>query len=295
MIQPNFFVIGAAKCGTTSLCSLLSQHPEIFFSPDKEPRFFSHDGNYEKGPRFYEASFADADKEKCIGEGSTTYSESWLNRAEKSASRIYDYCPEAKIIYCVRSPLEQIESKWLDFLVSIDSGLQSRELIRAKVLEITGDFNIDIKRNPDFINTANYLKQLRTYRKYFKPENIEIVFFEDFKIRPSLVMERVCDFLGVSSEFIFKDPKRTRNKSSEKGLSTGFGKVMRSFPGYGIVAKNSPEGIRRIISPFTKKKFAQRPVWNNALREQAINILKDDTDSFLDYCNKPCDYWQSLI
>ena len=295
MIQPNFFVIGAAKCGTTSLCNLLSQHPEIFFSPDKEPRFFSHDGNYEKGFKFYEASFADAGKEKCIGEGSTTYSESWLDRAEKSASRIYEYCPEAKIIYCVRNPLEQIESKWLDILVSIDSGLQSRELIRSKVLEITGDFNVDVKCNPDFVNTANYLRQLRTYHKYFKPENVEIVFFEDFKICPALVMERVCDFLDVSSEFTFQDLKKSRNKSSEKGLSTGFGKVARSFPGYGIVAQKSPASIRRIISPFTKKKFAQRPVWNNALRDHTISILKDDTCSFLDYCNKPYDYWQSLI
>jgi hypothetical protein len=32
MPRPNFFVIGASKSGTTSLCELLAGHPDVFVS-----------------------------------------------------------------------------------------------------------------------------------------------------------------------------------------------------------------------------------------------------------------------
>jgi hypothetical protein len=44
-IKPNFFIVGAAKAGTTSLYYYLNQHPEIFLSPLKEPNYFSSDIN----------------------------------------------------------------------------------------------------------------------------------------------------------------------------------------------------------------------------------------------------------
>ena len=40
-IHPNFFVIGAAKSGTTSLHNYLAQHPKVFMSPVKEPNYFA--------------------------------------------------------------------------------------------------------------------------------------------------------------------------------------------------------------------------------------------------------------
>ena len=53
-MKPNFLVIGAMKCGTTSLCSLLDQHPDIFMSNPKETYFFSNDEVYQKGLKCYE-------------------------------------------------------------------------------------------------------------------------------------------------------------------------------------------------------------------------------------------------
>ncbi len=47
MDRPSFLVLGAPKCGTTSLCHYLAQHPEVFVPPEKEPRFF--DAEYERG------------------------------------------------------------------------------------------------------------------------------------------------------------------------------------------------------------------------------------------------------
>lgn len=88
MPLPNFIVMGTAKCGTMSLAYYLDQHPEVFMSPEKEPRFFAHEfhtkcanGLLRKGsirPTImslaeYESLFQEVTTEKAIGEASTEY------------------------------------------------------------------------------------------------------------------------------------------------------------------------------------------------------------------------------
>lgn len=46
MTRPNFFIIGAPKCGTSTLAWWLSQHPQVWFSPIKEPHFFNDDSAF---------------------------------------------------------------------------------------------------------------------------------------------------------------------------------------------------------------------------------------------------------
>ena len=46
MRKPNLFILGAPKCGTTSIAYYLNQHPEIFVSPYKEPHYFNLDSEY---------------------------------------------------------------------------------------------------------------------------------------------------------------------------------------------------------------------------------------------------------
>jgi len=67
MNKADFIIIGAAKSGTTTLCDRLGEHPEIFVSTPKEPKFFSIDDNYKKGVAEYEKIFIGSDKEKVRG------------------------------------------------------------------------------------------------------------------------------------------------------------------------------------------------------------------------------------
>jgi len=103
MIKPNFFIIGAPKCGTTAVARWLSQHSDVYFSPRKEPHFFNTDGITEIDTlQEYEALFADAtDKHAAVGEGSTTYLYSC-----NAVSNILEYSPNAKFIVCLRNPIE---------------------------------------------------------------------------------------------------------------------------------------------------------------------------------------------
>ena len=60
-MQPDFIVIGAMKCGSSTVCAYLEDHPDIFMVPRAEPKFFSHDENFARGTDWYESLFAGQD------------------------------------------------------------------------------------------------------------------------------------------------------------------------------------------------------------------------------------------
>ena len=103
MRKPNFFIIGAPKCGTTSLSAWLGDNPQIFMSSMKEPHFFNSDDRQAvRTFDEYEALFRGATEEHvAIGEASVWY----LSSAE-AVSAILRYQPEAKFIVMVRNPID---------------------------------------------------------------------------------------------------------------------------------------------------------------------------------------------
>lgn len=120
---PNFFIVGAAKSGTTSLYHYLKQHPEIYMSPVKEPKYFLASINKfpHNGPGDIEVDkkiirtwdeylklFSNASVEKCIGEASCGY----LYYCELVAPSIKRISPEAKIIIVLRNPVERAFSAY---------------------------------------------------------------------------------------------------------------------------------------------------------------------------------------
>jgi hypothetical protein len=91
---PNFFILGAAKCGTSSLRGYLSRHPEVFMSDPKEPFFF--EAEYEKGFDFYwRRYFSDWQGEPAIGEA--RHRNLFLPYVTK---RIAASVPDAKLLMC---------------------------------------------------------------------------------------------------------------------------------------------------------------------------------------------------
>lgn len=78
-MTPNYLVIGASKCATSSLCANLGQHPDVFMTHPKEPSFFSHDPIYARGWDWYLSLFEDAGDVSARGEGSTSYTKAFAH------------------------------------------------------------------------------------------------------------------------------------------------------------------------------------------------------------------------
>jgi Sulfotransferase domain len=106
MIKPNFFILGAPKCGTTSLAVWLSEHPQIYM-PQKEPHFFNTDHRrFLNSLEGYERLFAGANaRHRAVGEASV-----WYLSSASAVKNILDYAPDAKFIVMLRNPVDMAPS-----------------------------------------------------------------------------------------------------------------------------------------------------------------------------------------
>src|SRR5437867_68057 len=125
MALPDFFVIGAPKAGSTAVHAALVQHPELFLSSPKEPKYFLLDGRppqraQQRGPGDahsaqewiwrrdrYEALFAGAPEGTLKGESTPFYL--WDKAAHRRLARTV---PDAKLIAVIRDPVDRAYSNW---------------------------------------------------------------------------------------------------------------------------------------------------------------------------------------
>lgn len=114
---PNLFLVGAPKCGTTSLHEYLRRHPQIFFpfSDDnygrvKEPNHFCPEleileKNAIKGRKDYHDLYRGSERARWRGNASTNYLFS-----ETAPERIKRFCPDARILIMLRPPVDMMRS-----------------------------------------------------------------------------------------------------------------------------------------------------------------------------------------
>ena len=119
---PDYLLIGAAKSGTTAVARYLQQHPEVFLTEPKEPRYFAFAGSsleipglpksrrreYYTDEASYLALYSGAGGKKAAGEASVSY----ISEAG-TAERIYARVPEVKILAILRDPVERAYSNFL--------------------------------------------------------------------------------------------------------------------------------------------------------------------------------------
>ena len=276
IVKPNFFVIGAAKAGTTSLCELLGAHPDVFMCDPKEPGFFSLPKKYRLGYDWYAALFASAGAHNAIGEGSTTYSQ--IGIFPHVVRRIINYAPDARIIYIVRSPLERLESLWI----------QWRHMGRR----IPASFANALRRWPALIDSSLYWTQINAYRQYFPDERILVLFFEDFKSDPHVVLSRCFEFLEVTPQAQIQDTDRPRNVWDDKHEDRIALRALRRLPGFNRLRSASiPKAVRRALKRAFRKPIRQRPRWDEQTRRWVVDRIADDVRQFLEFYGKPMDFW----
>jgi hypothetical protein len=117
MNAPNFFIVGAPKCGTTALSEYLREHPSVFFSDPKEPHYFAEDMpgiRYAKTLEQYLALFQRAQPScAAVGEGSVGYLYSSV-----ALRRISEFSSDCRIVAMVRNPMDMVHSLHAQFLYS---------------------------------------------------------------------------------------------------------------------------------------------------------------------------------
>ena len=198
-LKPNFFIIGAPKCGTTSLSVYLSEHPEVVMSHPKEPHYFSTD--IENGRMTdqskYLACFIQDKNPIAIGEASTLYLYS-----KDAIQNILEFNPNAKFIVMLRKPIDIVLSFHqvaLNYFGETETNLET-----AWDLQIDRQNGEKIPKGcPDpqlllYGEIAKLGTQVQKLTDQVKPNQIKFIYFDEFVNKTDKVYYSVLEFLKVN-------------------------------------------------------------------------------------------------
>lgn len=273
---PSFIVIGAAKCGTTSMCELLGQHPDVFLTNPKEPHFFSRITTFEHSRPWYESLFRDAGGHRAVGEGSTSYTHP--HRIDLVVPRLRREVPACRLIYMVRHPVRRLESDW-----------KMRTLERRLSLPISQALD----RNASLVTLGFYHARLSAYRAAFSDEQILVVFLEDLQRDPEHELARVFRHIGVDTDFIPEGLHRPHNTAEERARSVVAERIVRRVPAAQRMARRLPSGLRRIVKQGLSWSVPEEPTvkWEPRVLQSVTDLFRDDSLQLLDHCGKSHDFW----
>lgn len=201
--KPNFFIVGAPKCGTTALSEYLRQHERVFMCTPKEPHYFSSDlGAYRHvaTERDYLALFAAAEhKQTAVGEASVFYLCS-----SDALENIRRFRPEAKILVMLRNPVETIHALHGQLLYTADE--DQADFASAWALQEARNRGERIPRHCRCPKLLQYRsmgllgEQLRKLLATFPKPQVKILVFEDFVSDTPAVYAEVLEFLELPAD-----------------------------------------------------------------------------------------------
>ena len=217
-MNPNLFVAGVPKAGTTSLFHYLALHPDVFPSTRKEPGFFhpfkikDMDANLDAYRKF----FTGHSGQRYAIEATPGY----FYGGKETANAISKYSPKSKVIIVLRNPVERVFSfyKYKKSLGHIDGNLNFEGYI-DECKKQTGPIE---KETYDFwaMVGGKYAKLLSEWHEVFG-ERMKVCFFDDMVKDEPKFIEEICNWLDLDKKQIDDGKTKVQNKSMiyrSKGL-----------------------------------------------------------------------------
>ncbi len=217
-MKPDFFILGAPKCGTTSLAYWLSQTPSIFMSDPKEPHHYAPDYRqtwscFRQGIDDYEALFSGADRDRqVIAEASTHYL--W---SKVAVANILADAPDARFIVCLRNPKDMARSLHAHSLFWGNETIADFEKAwAAQDRRLEGDDLPPWNPNPATLQYRDVCaigSQVEALLEKVPSERIKFVLIDDIGTEPKETYKEICDFVGATPaaiDFSSKNVTRAR-------------------------------------------------------------------------------------
>jgi Sulfotransferase family len=216
---PDFFIVGAPKCGTTAMYGYLRQHPDIFMPFHKEPLFFGSDLTRRYGPmseQDYLRLFARAAPGQRVGEASA-----WYLFSASAATEIAAASPGARIIAMFRDPVEVMYAQHSQLLFTEQEDIEDFR----SALDAEDDRAAGRRLPPGPIRPENLLyrrmvrfaDQLERYLDVFGRDRVHVIINDDLRGDPAAEYRRLLTFLDVDPDFApdfepVNENKRTRHR-----------------------------------------------------------------------------------
>jgi hypothetical protein len=234
VIQPNLFIIGEPKTGTTALFNYLAQHQNICASSEKEPHFFAkdlieesksfHNGQHEaltSSKKNYLNYFEPRD-ERYLMEASASYAKSKV-----AAKNIEEYSPNAKIIYGVREPTSWLFSYYLQLReVSWEKERTLKEALDAEKPRKEGrkkyPNSVSIPSLLHYRDAVRFDKHIQRYLSQVGSEQIYVYIYEDFKKDNQKTLNEIFDFLDLTEKKMVTQHKNVSKRVKYETLRDVF-------------------------------------------------------------------------
>lgn len=202
-MQPNFLIIGAQKCGTTSLHDILSEHPEAGMSRIKEINFFNSNEKYQKGLANYSNYFKDVPQNKIVvGESSPGYICS-----KEAPQRIKDSLGMVKIVIILRDPIKRAYSQYWDNRRSLNEYYSERQII---------EMFLETEYNPGrrgYFSRGVYHQYLNRYFNLFGRDNVHVMILEELIMNQTAELRKLYAFLGLNTSLGLQVLPKASNSS----------------------------------------------------------------------------------
>lgn len=285
---PTFFIVGAAKAGTTSIYNYLAKHKQVYMSPIKEPHHFTSDMDTEHFRENYKpvmnknlTAYLDGDMkeevfqayirewtqyvklfknvkdEKAIGEVSNSYLFSTT-----AAKNIHDKIPDAKIIIVLRNPIDRAFSH---FIMDLRLGYAQPPFIDA----LKKDMALPIKGwaiSNLYVEIGLYYQQVKRYMELFPREQLHIILFDDLKKDTTKEMKKIFSFIDV-------DPDEAIDYSETYNEAT---LPRNNFIGWLYRNRNLKAKVAGLMPKAIKKYFKKA-----ALTNKTLPVLTQEDRTFL--------------
>lgn len=299
MRRPNFFIIGAPKCGTTSLYFWLSGHPKIFTSDIKEPHFFASELRSRKVRKLsrYEKLFEDAnDNHLAVGEASTGYLFS-----QEAVPKIESRYSDVKYIVMLRNPIEMAKSLHEQEIQcgaehETDFGTAWRlspERRRGKEVH----FGCEDPQRLDYMDRCSIGSQLERLLTTVPRSRVQILFLEDIRENSGREYQKALEFLGVPTDDRSKFPVRNESKEVKYPTLRRFIRNIGRIRDIGkrILGIDNSFGVSVMESINEKGKEERRDdSISRGLKEEILRCFESDISKVEDITGRDLSHWVEI-
>lgn len=254
---PDTIIIGAMKCGTTSLWHHLQQHPEISIpSHIKNIEFFDSNANWGKGLDFYSSHFTHTAKTRSICEISTEYTKH--PHVNNVAENIYNTLPNAKFIYLIRHPIERLISHYIH---NVGAVRETRGINNA----------LHERENNPYIIYSQYYYQLNHFLKYFDKDRFLLITSNQLRENRQTTLNKIFDFINVD-----------HSKTDWPEVNLHEGKSKKSWNRTGRLIRKSPKYFNLYSYYLSRIPISARPLIERLVCQPiTIPAISDDNLKFI--------------
>lgn len=296
VLKPDFFVVGAPKCGTTSLCDYLGQHPDCFIPNIKELHYFGADLTGDRAVTSLEdylALFEGYDSKVC-GDGST-----WYLYSGSASTEIYDHNPEAKIVVMLRNPIDVMCALHNQMLFDgVNEDIQDfREALLAEDDREKGRrIPRSCKRREALLYTrvVRFCAQIKRYFDVFGESSVHVIIYEDFSKDTQKEFFRAAKFLELDPQFVPEFRIKNARKYVRSPMlrfairaATRHGRVLKGVPFLGGALRSM-----RLRAISLNTVFEPGAPLNSEFRHKLSKDFSDEINSLSELLGRDLSAWR---